>query len=248
MFHLTAADYVLWLLPQLCVSVVLWRIMRARVLREYPYFVAYCALQLVRFAALFAIGTGRAIPYFFAYWAFEIVDVVLSIAVIRDIYRRIFRDYAALQVFGSAIFHWAVAVLVLMSAWAAAAAEGKEFRRITAGVLVFEQAGIAVRVGLLLLLLVIALFFRLRWNRRHLGIVIGFSLYFLVSFVALALRRHEGASVAHLYSLLGSISYNCCALVWVLTFLRQPAEVREPFPLTATELEGLNTALGKLLR
>jgi hypothetical protein len=248
MFRLTVTDYVLWLLPQLCVSVVLWRIVRERVVRVYPFFTAYCVLQLIRFVILFAIGFEHRTAYFYAFWPLEIVDILLSIAVIRDIYRQIFHSYAALQTFGSALFHWATAVLVLVSAWTAAAAHGKEFDRVIAGLLVFDQAGTIVRAGLLMLLLVICLFFKLRWDRRLLGIVIGFSLYLLVDFAAVAVRRHSGIVTAHVVSLVRSLAYDCCALAWVWTFSRQHAEVDAPFPFSAPELEEWDATLGKLVR
>ena len=248
MFRLSVADYVLWLLPQLCVCIVLVRIMRNNIVRDFPYFAAYCLLQLVRFTALFAIGFNHRVAYFFTYWPLEIFDVLLSIAVIRDIYWRSFRNYPALRTFGVALFHWALALSILISAVTAAGTSGKDLDRITVGVLVFDQVGAVVRGGLLLLLLCIALFFRLRWNYRQLGVVIGFSIYVIVELAAVSMRRYVGVSGGHAYSLISNIAYNCCCGVWVWIFARQRSDAADGFPYSASELDSWNSSLQSMVR
>lgn len=248
MFNLSVTDYVLWLLPQFSVCIVLVMIMRNNIVREFPYFTAYCLLQLVRFGALFAIGFHRPVAYFFTYWPLEIVDVLLSIAVIRDIYWQVFRQYAALRTFGAAIFNWALALLLLVSVVTTAGAGGREMDRITLGILVFDQVGTIVRSGLLLLLLCIGLFFRFRWNYRQLGVAIGLSIFVLVDFAGVAMRRYTGPSGAHTWSLMRSVAANCCYGVWVWTFMRQQSEATNRFPYSASELDSWNSTLQDIVR
>lgn len=252
MLRLSIFDYVLWIFPQLCLAVVIWQIIRRRLFNSFWAFVAYCGLHLLRFAVLFSINLAGMRQhyawYFYSYWGFEVLSVCLSLAVIREIYYQFFRWYPALQTFGAALFHWASAVLVLMSVASAAAAHGKEYDRVIAGVLVFDQVGTALRGGLLLLLLVIGLFFKLRWERRYLGIAIGFSIYLLVEFVVIAVRLHAGTGGNPMWRLLDGIAYSCCALVWAWTFVSKPRTESSPFPFSAAQLDDWNAALSKLLR
>jgi len=222
--------------------------MRNNIVREFPYFTAYCLFELVRSAALFAIGVHRPVAYFFTYWPIEVFDVMLSIVVIRDIYWRLFRHYPALHTFGMAIFHWAMALLILISAVTSAATTGKEFDQISAAVVIFDQVGSILRGGLLLLLLCITMFFRMRWNYRTLGVVVGFSLYLFVDFAAIAMRRSVGPAGAHAFSLLKNIGYTCCCGVWVWTFSRHRSEATDPFPYSASELDSWNSTLQSMVR
>jgi hypothetical protein len=245
-------DYALWGISQTCLLLLTWQIMRQRVAKEFPFFIAYCIFQVIRSTALLGITLWgirqHYLAYFLTYWISELLAVCLSLAVIRDIYQQFFRHYPALQAFGDALFHWASALLVLISAWSAASANGKEFDRVIAGVLVFDEVSTTVRGGLLLLLLVIALFFKLRWNQRFLGIVIGYSLYLVVDFVAIAMRRHAGTIASPSWSILRSIAFGCCTLTWVWAFFRPHVLADQPFPFTASQLDEWNAALKDVVR
>ena len=245
-------EHVWWFVSQSCLSTVIWQIMRRHLLRQFPLFLAYCVLQFARSTALFAFSIWgirqHYSAYFYTYWISEIVVVCVSIAVIREVYQEFFRFYPTLQRFGSVLFHWAAAMLVLISAFGAAVASGKEFDRVITGVLMFDQVGITIRAGLLLLLLIIALFFNLRWDRRFWGIVIGFSLYLMVDFVGIAMRRYVGMVGGHAWSMISGIAYGCCTLTWVWSFSRQPASSEDVFPFTASQLDEWNAALTEAMR
>src|SRR3954470_7810314 len=105
--HPTPFHYVRWLTPQFISVLLVWSMMRSQLKGKYPVFFWYTCLQLVRFAVLFAVRDSR-LAYFFAYWALEAFDVVVTLAVIHEIYAAVFSAYPGLRRAGTAMFHWAM--------------------------------------------------------------------------------------------------------------------------------------------
>ena len=224
---------------------------KKRLITSYPLFVFYCCLQGIRLVVLypmFLFWAQYKVPFFFAYWAFEIFDVLVSVAIIREIYIRLFMPYAAIRKMGCALFNWAIAVLVLLSWYVAVVSNGPKRDLLTRTTTAFDQSATIVRAGLILLLICIGLFFQINWSRLNFGIALGFFLFLMVNAAALAILLQNGPDALLLYARLRSSGYNVGAILWAWYFIRKPITELRPFPFTSVDLARWNADLAEMLR
>lgn len=223
--------------------------LRRKLYREYPLFLAYTASHLVRFAVLFVIyRMGDREAYRQAYTLMEAVDAVLSFAVVYELYATTFRAYEGIRELGWVLLRWASVILLLVAVVSAASAPGSDSDRFLAGLFTLERSISLVRGGLLFLLFLLHASMGLRWSPTAFGIALGFGLLNSIELVTLALRTHMGKETTPVLSLITSVAYSCAILCWLVAALR-PAPQRETAPrLARWDVEGWNRTLQELLQ
>jgi hypothetical protein len=241
------AQRVLWIAPQVIALMLVASMLRAKLVQRYGLFFAYTCLQLVRFVVLYPNYDDRLF-YYFVYWAFEAFDVVVTIAIIHDIYIAVFNPYPALRRAGSALFHWAMAILIIVSVMAAAVAQGADSDRLTIGVTAFSQSAALVRGGLILLLVCLGLFFKLQWPHHAFGIAIGLGINLMLVAAAVTVRRHYGMPAQHAYALATQVAFNLGSLVWAKYFLLSERALQGVNPYARADLERWDAELAELMR
>ncbi len=244
-------QYALWVLPQIIAVVLIGGMLRMRLTREHALFFGYLCLQLVRFAVLYPLYRDlrhHAVAYFFTYWAFQAFDVVVTIAIIHEVYRRVFAPYPALCRAGCALFNWAMAMLIVVSFTAAAVAQGPDGDRLVVGVLSFEYSADLLRGGLILLLVSLGIFFRLQWPHYTFGTMLGFAIYLLVAVAAVTMRRHVGRDAAGLYWTVTAVGFNLGSMIWARYFLFSKAGERKLIPYARADLERWDADLAEMMR
>lgn len=112
-------------------------------------------------------------------------------------------------------------------------------------ILAFEQALRLVQVGVLMLALILATFFRLRWSHCAFGIALGFGLYGIFNLIAIELLRQDLLS-KNAFILLDPFAYDCVVMIW-LAYLFQPQPELIIPALPHHDLHHWNAALGELL-
>ena len=237
-----------WVMPPCLQGLLAAVMLRSKLYREYPIFLAYTVSHVVRSLVLFFVYHQAREAYRYTFLGAEIVDAGLSLAVVYELFGHLFRAYAGVQKLAGLVFRCtAIVLLALALLTAAMSPAGADTSRVLAGLFTFDRAVSIVRGGLLLLLFLFASYFGLRWKHFAFGIAAGFAVGTSVGLATFALRTHLGGLGKPMLSLISSAAYNCSVLVWLAyLFLREPAARPAKLP-ARLELEGWNQALLELL-
>ncbi len=242
-----ALKYVFFVGPASLQAVLAGFMLRRKLYREYPIFLAYTVSHVVRFAVLFCIyHQGSREAYRYTYLCAEVLDAALSFAVIYELFSAVLRSYEGIRTLAVMVFRWATVVLLVVAVLTAASARGADSERVLAGLFTLDRSVNIVRGGLLLLLFLFASYFGLNWKHFAFGIAVGFGLETSVELATFAMRAQLGPVGSRALSLISAASYNCSVLIWLAYLLSGP--VQRPVKLPArAELEGWNQALLELL-
>ncbi|MBZ5568368.1 MAG: hypothetical protein LAN64_11025 [Acidobacteriia bacterium] len=221
---------------------------RRRLWHVCPAFFVYTAFQIVKAAVLFTVSDPKAYKlYFVAYWTGEVIDVLLVVAVLYQLYSLLFLGYEGLRVLQDVLFRWATAVCVLIAVTVAASVPGADSSRLLAGLLAVHVGAAILKAGLIIFAMVMSSALALRWNHYAFGALVGFALYNTVELAAGAARVNLGMIASGPYRLISPAAYSCGMLVWVAYFF---SKEKEPVPLKSVpenSLAAWNQALLELL-
>jgi hypothetical protein len=239
-----------WLAPQPLIAFLATRMVRNRFVAEVPVFFAYLwfsvAKSLVRFAVYHWMG-GGSVEYFRTYWIFALVDAVFVLAVIRELYIVVLSPYEGLKMLASALFRWALAIMILIAALDASSKVGPDLTRFATGVLTLDGCATVVQMGLIILLFLACSSLSLPWHRHLFGIATGLAIVITIDVVSLAITLRYGQMFATTYNWVKSIAYLCCVIVWSVYLLRREARALIIVASDDLRLQEWNTALLKLL-
>lgn len=213
--HLHIVDYVLWLTaPGLQVGVLI--VMHRRGLhRTFPFFFTYTVLQVVSEAVLITLQRLSYKVYFYSYWIDAALCVLISFALMDELFKAAFQRFAALRDLGETVFRWAVVVVALAAAAVALSSRHRpQIDRMIEGILVADRSARGMLCALVILLLLGSGYLRISHRDLLFGIGLGFAIFTLTKVVldSIALRSPM------LYPTLGrinSIVYICACLVWL---------------------------------
>jgi hypothetical protein len=245
---LFALKYVLWVTHPCLQAVLAVFMLRRKLYREYPIFLAYTVSHVVRFVALFCIyhEASRA-AYRYSFLGAEGLDAALTYGAIYELYAHLFRTYDGVQKLAGMVFRLAVVALLGLAVLSAAAAPAADTSRVLAGLFTLDRGVNIVSGGLLLLLFVFSSYLGLQWKRFAFGIAAGFALDTSVALVTFALHSYWGLLGKPVLSLISAAAYNCAVFIW-LAYLLAPEPAPPPAKLPArSELESWNEALLELL-
>jgi len=244
---LVALKYVLWAAGPSLQALLAGLLLKRKLYREYPIFVAYTVSHVVRFLALFFLyHQGDRGAYRYTFLGAEALDAALEFGAIYEVYSHLFRTYDGVRKLAAIAFRGAAAMLLAAAVLATAASPGTDSSRVLAGLFTLDRSLAVVRGGLLSLLFLLSSYLGLRWKRLAFGIAAGFALDSSVELVTFALRVHWGSLGQPVLSLISSAAYNCSVLIWLACLLsREPAPPPAKLP-ARLELEGWNQALLEL--
>jgi len=242
-------QYVVWLSGIALQGAIGGVMLRRRLYREYPFFFAFIASHLVRFAILFALyQMGHRRGYALAYGYLEALEAILSFAVVYELYAVTFRAYQGIRELGWMLLKWATVILAAVAVVSAAAAHGGDFDRFFAGLFTLERSINIVRGGLLFLFFLLHASLGLRWTAVRLGIGLGLALVSSSELVTFAVVTHFDRESMPVLSLISSAAYSCAILIWLMAVLRPAAEPRPAPRPSGWDVEGWNTTLLELLQ
>ena len=251
MSNLRLISYLLWVGTPILQAGVALLIARRKLCDRFKFFFAYTIYRIAISVLLLIIYQATDKPYkeyFVVFYLGSVIEVGLTLAVIQELYDNTFAEYDALRGAAGALFRWGLAILVLAAAVTASSAAGSDISRLIAGIVTLYQALAVVRVGLLLLLFVVAAHLRLRLTYYVFGIALGFALYASVHLAAIAVRSSVGAVANIPYNLICSSAYTCAALVWVVYLLRKEPSAARADSVPEHQLREWNDALMEVIR
>jgi len=219
-------QYALWFTApvlQTAIVVILWR---RRLQRAFPFFFSYTALQVLNFAALFAVMTRAPKHYFHAYWTLEGLNVIAGFAVIYEIFSHAFEPYKGLRDLGNVLYRWVIVVMFLVSGVFAATSPGGDAQRIVAWVILLERVVRVMQCGLLLFVFLLCSRLGLTWRHYVVGLALGFGAFSSIELTLLTIRTQVGnASLDYVVNLAKAVSYNLAVMIW-LGYLASPQPSR----------------------
>jgi hypothetical protein len=247
MDSLKATQDVLFLGGIIAQAVLAAIIVCRRLGREFPVFLAYTVFHVFSFLGQYILHRCSYTGYFYCYWIGEAIDVVLALAVIREVFVHVFRSYGALERLGQLLFRWAVVVLIFLAVFTMASAPGADSDRLIAGLVDLERSVGIVKCGLLFFLFLFCRYFGLTWRNFAFGIAFGMGMMASVVAGAAALRAHVGQPGNLFYMLAAPAAYNIAVGIWISYALAPERQIAAFSLPPQDELNKWNQALARLL-
>ncbi len=213
--ELSLTDYVVWLASTFFQVGVLVAMFRRGLHREYLYFCNYTILQVVSTIFLLSVQKSQSL-YYYGYWVSSALCVLISFAVLQEIFKEAFRPYEALRDLSVILFRWSILVLVLVGGmWAITTIHSDGRDSITAMVLLADRSVRLMQCGLVFFLLLFSEYLGI--SRRHVlfGIALGFGLFASVHMLVATGMSHPSVVSATVLRRINCVAYDLAALIWL---------------------------------
>jgi hypothetical protein len=228
----------LWLAPetlQLGLAVIL---IRRGLHRLFPVFLAYLLYEAIEEYILYGMDILPSITWQAFWWAFCIglvIEGLLKFAVVGELFSRIAGSWPAVARLGNRLVSRAGAVLVLLATLAAAFAPvDNPQHAIISRAHGLEQTIYIIESGLILFLFLFATYFRLSWDRRTFGILLGFGILSCEHLASWAVMANGFlVDKRNVLDMLNMATYHACVLIWFYYLLipeKRPTTSAEPLP------------------
>ena len=217
-------DYVLWCTSPAIMTLIAAAMYKRRLYKDYPYFFNYVLFQILSFLVQFTLRNW--VNWFYVYWTLTALSIVVSFAVLLEIFKDAFRPYEALRDLSVILFRWcALVVLLVAGMWAVTSWHGDQIDNITNAIYLVDRSVRMMQCGMVLFMLLFSEYLGISRRNVVFGIAIGFGFYAAINMLVMtALTHHSFLSTTSLNRLNGS-AYIVATLVW-LAYTALPAKVR----------------------
>lgn len=187
-------------------------------------------------------------PYYFYAWRINnAVDIVLAIAILVEIFRRIFAPYEGIRSMARILFISAVVVLTVTSGVFLFFHHAEYSVPVLTFLMVAERSVRIFQLGLILALFAITRYLHIRWKNYVFGIALGFGFYAVTVLAVLVVRMTYGQPVMAWSSLLEGTGYCVAVVIWA-TYVLQPEAATVPVvSLPSHQLEQWDSTLKTVL-
>ncbi len=213
----------LWVGPhalQLVLAILLWR---RQVQREFPAFFAYLVFAAIAGLTLWVLDTllsVSAVAYLQLCYAIAVIEGLLTLAVVWELFSSLLRRYPARVSLGRRLIALTGALLALLATLAARNPVVPGQPALVAHFYSLLLGLYIVLSGLMLFLFLFAAYHGLTWDRRALGVALGFSIDWCEHAASWALIA-SGLGDTRL-DFLNASTYHLCVLLWFY-YLLSPA-------------------------
>jgi hypothetical protein len=244
----------LWLAPavlQLAVALLLWR---RGMHRQFPVFCCYLLFGVVETAILYGFDVSSTVSpqaWWFAYCAFLMAESVLKLAVIAELLRHLLQHWSALARMMRSLVGAVGVALVFFATVAAALREPNRTPWLIWAAHGLSQSFYIVLAGLIVSVLLLSVYFNVKWDKITFGIALGFGVYWcehLAAWAVTAGRALDGESAAK-FDMANMATYHLTVLIW-LYYALATETVSEPSAgeLPDHRLDVWNRELERLLQ
>jgi len=207
----------LWVAPYALLAILATVMVRRGLHREFPAFFSYTIFESVCGTAVYVIDITPSFSnnvYWRSYLTFLLLEVIVKLFVIGELFKYQLRRYPAVAGLARLLATVVGAVLIFAATVIAASASPRSYWLISATRILGRSVSI-VECGLILFLLVLAFHFRLRWENRLFGIMLGFAITasVYVAYWAVMTPWLLGTK-SHLLDFLNMATYHLCVLIW----------------------------------
>jgi len=230
--HLRLIDYVFWFAAPTLQAAVLVCMFRRGLHRDYPFFFNYTILQVVSVPVLALVNTY--LPYTVYYYAYYVnlgLSILLSFAVLQEIFKDAFRPYEALRDLGVILFRWSALVVFLVGVmWAINAAHKPENNAVLEIFLLGDRALRLMQCGLVFFMLLFSEYLGIPHRSFLFGTALGFGLFAAINMLVVTGASHHGVLRRTTLSEINSAAYLLTVLIWfgyTLAASPSPSKVAE---------------------
>lgn len=242
------AQNTLWVTAPILQLVIAAVICIRKFYRTFPVFFSYTLFHIAQVVVAGASNRISYAAYFYVYWGSELVDALLALAVIQEIFNNVFREHDGLHGLGRVLFRWTTLVLLALTLGVAVSAPGADADRVIAGLIVLQRSVAIVQAGLLVLLFAFCQFFGLNWRTVVFGVAFGFGTCAIIQTAVSTLRTQLGMPASAAYSLAQPLAYNLAIGIWTF-YVIWPSRGRQPVSLPdSAQLKAWNRALQDLMK
>jgi hypothetical protein len=244
----------LWLAPHILqLALAAWLIRRG-LHKLFPIFLAYLLYEAVEEFTLYALDISPSVTwetFWRAYCLGLIVESLILFALVGELFSHLVRSWRAVAKLGSRLVSGAGAVLVLPATLAAALAPiDNPQHAIISRAHVLEQTLYIIQSGLILFLFIFAAYFRLSWDRRTFGILLGFGILSCIHMASWAVAANGLLFESRQFlDFVNMATYHACVLIWFYYLLvPEKKAAKSEVPLPEHNLAVWNRELERLLQ
>lgn len=213
--HYRLADYVLWLTTPLLQGGVLLAMYRRGLQKDYPYFYYYTILQVTSAIILAVLAASSYTAYYYGYYVNLALSVLLSFAVLQEIFNDAFRPYENLRELSIILFRWSALVVLLVAVmWAINASHNADNGLFTEFMMLGDRSLRLMQCGLVFFLLLFNEYLGIPHRSLLFGISLGFGLFGAVNMLVATALSHHGFLSSVALSKINSIAYLVAVLIW----------------------------------
>jgi hypothetical protein len=241
--HLRLMDYVLWFASLALQVGVLVAMVRRGLHRDYPYFFNYTIIGVIAEPLLFVLQRYSYTVYYYAYYVNLGLSVIISFAVLQEIFQDAFRPYEALRDLSVILFRWSALVVLLVAVMWAISSNGKSDMGVVAQSLMLANRSVRLmQCGLVFFLLLFSEYLGIPRRSFLFGISIGFGFFASVNMLVVTGLSHHGILKSTRLSQINSAAYLTAVLIW-LCYTLAAAPSRSPVAESVARSKDWNFAL-----
>lgn len=214
----------LWVAPNLLLVILAVLLWQRGIHRRFPGFLAFAIISA---AAEFTVYAADLLPSVSndAFWRIFcialLIETLVKFALIGELFAQISGAYPSIAAMGKNLIRIAGALLVLVSAVAAAFApiDNPDTWLIPRSH-ILEQTVYLISTGLLLFIFLFAAYFHLAWKSKTFGIALGLGISACVHLATWAVIANGGLiDRRYLLDMLNMATYHVCVLLWIYYLL-----------------------------
>jgi hypothetical protein len=215
--HLTATDYIIWLAGPILQFGVLVTMFRRGLYKDYPYFFNYTILQVVSEPILYGLHRYSDTLYFYTYYVNIALSVLISFAVLQEIFKDAFRPYEALRDLSVILFRWSALVVLLVGVmWAINANHRSDDGGVINAIMLGERAVRLMQCGLVFFLLLFSEYLGISRRSLLFGISLGFGFFAAINMlVVTGMAQHGGILSKTVLRHINSAAYFIAIAIWL---------------------------------
>ena len=209
--------------------------------QTYLVFTVYVFFSLFEAVSLLLVAHNMQL-YRYVFWVCETIGMLLSLAVVREVFASLFSPHPALRKLATLIFRVAVVALLTLAGGVIYAQSG-----FTNGLLLAYQAARIIEVGSIMFLFLSSSAFGLHWRQNLFGIALGLGMVTAVELITVSLIGRVPVSVMPIFNFVRVLAFGASLLIW-LGYLLVPerAASRAEIP-KQDQLEQWNQAVMELI-
>jgi len=198
--HPTLLQDVLWISGPALQLVVAIMIIHRRLLKQIPIFWSYTVFHVLLAIGSYAASRVSYRTYFYVYWGAEIVDMVLILLVIQELFSHVFAMCGAIRSLGQILFRSAALMMIVFSVLLARTGHSSASTTPLVDRLIsLERSVNVLEIGVLFVLFLACRILGIVWQRFAFGIAVGMGLTLSGEAIAAALRTFLGTAANQLY-------------------------------------------------
>jgi hypothetical protein len=236
--HLRLVDYVVWFATPVLQSGLLVALYRRGLHRDYPFFFNYTILQVISVPVLAIASRISYTAYYYSYYFNLGLSVIISFAVLQEVFKDAFRPYENLRDLSVILFRWSALVALLVGVmWAINASHTSDGGVVNDVMFLADRSVRLMQCGLVFFLLLFHGYLGISPRNMLFGISIGFGFFAAVNMLVVTGLTHHGLVNDAALSRINALAYMAAVVLWLgytlaaapsLSKARSEASMRSP--------------------